>query len=86
MTDLVGWIGSLMLAVCAVPQAYKSYKEGHSEGLSWGLLTLWGAGELLTLAYVLPKMDLPLIVNYLTNILLIGVMVKYKLYPKIKEK
>lgn len=81
---LLGWIGSWCLAVCGVPAAYKSYKDGHSDGLSGMFVFLWLAGEVLTLIYVAPKKDWPLIFNYLSNISLISVMVYYKLYPRGK--
>jgi len=78
----LGWIGSIMLAICGLPQAYKSYKDKHSDGISWGFLFLWGFGELFTLAYIVPKFDYPLILNYSINLIFIGIIVKYKFSPK----
>jgi len=78
MITFCGYVGALMLALCAVPQAWLSISQGHSNGLSWAFLSLWGGGELLTLAYVWPKKHWPLIINYVLNIGLIGVMIWYK--------
>jgi len=82
---LMGWIGSLCLSICGLPQAWMSFKEKSSEGISWGFLLLWGFGELFGIAYVVDKADAPLIVNYATNILIIGVILYYKINPRKEE-
>lgn len=41
--DLIGYIGGILLAFCAAPEAYLAWKRGHSS-LSWGFLSLWGVG------------------------------------------
>lgn len=82
--ELLGWVGGILLAVCAAPQAYLSLKQGHSNGVALGMLMLWLFGEIFTLAYVLPKMDWPLIVNYVANIVFIGVICWYRFYPRVK--
>ena len=81
--DLVGWIGGLMLAICALPQAYTSWKQGHSDGLTWTLLWLWGGGEFVTLVYVIPKQDWPLILNYGINVIAMSVIMWYKWKPRV---
>lgn len=82
--ELAGWLGSIMLAVCAAPQAWQSYKQKHADGVHMGLLILWMLGELFTLAYLLdkPEFDWPLVCNYSTNIILVGIILWYKLYPQ----
>lgn len=82
--SLMGWLGSVCLAICGVPQAIQSFKDKHSDGISWGFLLLWTFGEIFALAYVYDKLDLPLLVNYTSNILIVGVMLYYKIYPKAK--
>lgn len=82
---LMGWLGSLCLSICGLPQAWMSFKEKSSEGISWGFLLLWGFGELFGIAYVVDKADAPLIMNYATNILIIGVILYYKINPSKKE-
>lgn len=80
--EVCGWVGSVLLAFCGLPQAIDSWKKGRSDGVTWGLLYMWGAGEVLTLAYVLPKMELPLVFNYAANILFLSVIILYKLKPR----
>jgi len=76
--ETIGWIGSIFLALCAVPLAWQSYKQKHSNGVSNLFLTMWVTGELLTFAYVLPKQDYPLLFNYGLNIMCLVVVIKYK--------
>lgn len=79
---ILGWLGSVCLAICGVPQAWSSYKDKHSRGISWGFLLLWAFGEIFALAYVSDKLDFPLLMNYAVNILIVGVILYYKRYPK----
>lgn len=78
--ETLGWIGSLLLAFCGLPQAVKCYRDKHAIGLDWGFLVAWFTGELFTFVYILPKMDLPLMVNYSANILFLCVIIYFKLF------
>jgi uncharacterized protein with PQ loop repeat len=80
--ETIGYIGSIMLAICGLPQAIESYKTKSSEGLTWGFIGLWFWGEIFTFAYILPKMDLPLLINYSVNIIFLLVIIYFKLFPK----
>lgn len=79
----LGWLGSIMLSLCAAPQAYECYKQGHAKGLSKVFLGLWSLGEILTLIAVsheAPKAYL--ICNYLSNIMFLSVIWYYLMHPK----
>jgi len=78
----IGWIGSILLAFCGLPQAIESYKTKSSEGLTWGFIGMWFIGEICTFVYILPKMDLPLLLNYTANIIFLSIIIFYKLCPK----
>lgn len=82
MLELVGWVGSIAFALCGLPQAVQSYKDKHSDGITWGFISLWFIGELCTLVYVMPKGHWPLIFNYLGNILFAGTIIYFKMFPK----
>lgn len=82
LNETMGWAGSILLAFCGLPQAVESWRKGRSDGVTWGLLSMWGAGELLTLAYVLPRMELPLVFNYAANIVFLSVILYYKVWPR----
>lgn len=80
MIDVVGWIGSFLLAWCGPPQAVCSIKQKHSDGLSWSFLLMWFFGEVFLLVYILPKQDLPLIFNYSINIFCLTIIVYFKIF------
>lgn len=82
---LMGWIGSVCLALCGVPQAIQSYKDKHSHGISWGMLLLWAFGEIFALTYVFNKLDMPMVMNYGINIFVIAVMLYYKFRPQYPD-
>ncbi len=81
--EIVGWIGSFLFAACGLPQAVTCWRTGHAQGLAWGFLLMWLLGEVLTLIYILPKLDWPLIFNYSVNLAFLAVMLRYKLFPRI---
>ena len=80
--EIIGYIGSIMLAICGLPQAIESYKTKSSEGLTWGFILLWFFGELFTFAYIIPKMDLPLLINYSANLIFLIIILYYKIFSK----
>ena len=80
--EILGWLGSICLGICGIPQAWQSFKDKHSHGISWGFVLLWAFGEIFALAYVYDKLDLPLLLNYSTNILILAVILYYKISPK----
>lgn len=80
--EILGWLGSICLAICGIPQAWQSFKDKHSHGISWGFVLLWAFGEIFALAYVYDKLDLPLLLNYATNILILAVILYYKIKPQ----
>jgi uncharacterized protein with PQ loop repeat len=85
MIEIIGWLGSICLAICGLPQAWMSYRDKHSHGISWAFVLLWAFGEAFALAYVYDKLDLPLVTNYLTNILILGVILYYKINPGVEK-
>jgi len=82
--EMIGWIGALFLSACAVPQAHYCWRMGHARGLSMSFLMLWAGGEIAMSAYVVADhaASAPLMLNYLFNIAMICVMLRYKLWPK----
>ena len=77
----IGWIGSILLAFCGLPQAIEAYKTKSSAGLTWGFIIMWFVGELCTFVYIIPKMDLPLLFNYSANIIFLIIIIYYKIRP-----
>lgn len=86
--ELIGWIGGLLLSICAAPQAFLCIKNGNADGLSTLTIWIWLFGEILCAIYVagwIVPISWPLLFNYTFNILMILVFVKYKYWPRKKE-
>ena len=79
MIKITGWIGTQLLAWCAIPQVYTAVSTGSADGLNPIFLTMWGFGEILTLLYVYKTigLDMPLITNYTINLTCIGILLAY---------
>jgi len=80
----IGIIGSVIMALGAIPQLYKTLKDGHAEGLSLGTLFCWFVGMICLLLYVIVFRvnDYILIANYGFNILCVIIYLKYKFLPR----
>jgi len=83
MIETIGWLGSFFFAICGIPQAWASYKAKNSDGISHGFLWLWILGEVFTLFYIMAQeiILVPLVANYLFNLLSLVVIVYYKYKP-----
>jgi len=80
--ELFGWLGGIAFAVCGIPQSYKSYIDGNSNGLAFSFILLWLLGELFTIIYILPTGSLPLYFNYGGNLIFVLIILKYKIWPR----
>lgn len=80
----LGTIGAICFALSGLPQAVKSWKEGHSNGIATLTIILWLIGEICMLAYAIYFYitDLVLIINYTVNFLLVSVIFKYKFFKR----
>lgn len=82
MIEIIGWISATLLALCGIPQVYKSFTERKTVGVSQLFLWLWFGGEVFGLVYVLYNQDLPLVFNYGMNTLFTGIILYYACFPK----
>ena len=82
MLDLIGWLGAICFALCALPQAVACYKQGHAEGIDDKFLWLWVIGEVCMIIYTIFKVkDLPLLLNYIANLTCLVIIVRYRYFP-----
>ena len=81
MLEVIGFIGSTLLAVCGIPEVVRTIKDNKCH-LGWNFLLLWFGGEILMLTYIIPMKDLPLLLNYIFNTALVGIMLFYKIKNK----
>jgi len=84
MHSLFGWMGTILLGGSAIPQSYHCFRTKTAEGLSWTFLAMWFFGALAMIAYVVPIMDVPLIVNYTINVISLLVILFYKIKDTLK--
>lgn len=64
--QISGWIGSFAYAVSAMPQAYTSIKQGHSDGINPWFMILWIVGAIGSFIFISPRLteNLPLLLNF----------------------
>ena len=84
--QVAGWVYSLAFALSGLPQMIRSIKEGHSRGVADGTMLLWMTGEVAGLFYGFGLMELPIIFNCLLNTIFVGIIVKYRIFPRTKER
>jgi len=76
---LFGWLSTICFSLCALPQAYRCYKTKDATGLSSIMLALWFIGEICAIIYVLPSQNIPLLTNYVINLIILSYIIKVKL-------
>ena len=81
MFEAFGVLGSILLGASALPQAIESYRYKNSDGLTLGFVAMWWTGMLFMTIYIVPKGDMILIANYVVNLFLVTVILRYKLWP-----
>lgn len=88
MSDAIGWAGSIFFAISAAPQAWKSYKDGNSDGLAWWFLLLWLAGEICYITATLVKFGLVgwMMFNYIFGTMFLLMLIWFKLNPEKKNE
>lgn len=84
MIQLIGYIGSLAYALCGLPQAWMSIKNGNSQGVSRGFAFLSLIGSVFSVVYAAPKGDYVLLLNFGCNIIVWGIILKYSYFERRK--
>ena len=65
MVEFCGWLGSLLLITCCLPQVYKTYKTKIVDGLSLIMMLMWAFGCYFMLIYEsFGERRIPLLLNY----------------------
>lgn len=83
MTEAIGASGAILLALCGLPQAIKTVREGHAYDVSALFLAMWFVGECLLLAYIyLGSKDFLLLANYTANLFTVAIVIAYKVRPR----
>ncbi len=82
--DVLGWVGSIMFAVCGVPQAWQCIKNKNAYGINSLFIFLWFLGEVFYIISVLLKFGFVswMMFNYILNIICILVIGFYLVKDK----
>lgn len=76
---IIGFIGTLCLGLCGLPQLIHTLKTRKADDISWYFLLLWLVGEILLTIYQYHLNGLTLIhLNYTMNIVIILVIMRFK--------
>ena len=76
--ELIAYIGGILLTICGIPEVIRTIKDKRCH-LGWPFLLLWFFGEVFMLIYSLNLKNNPLIMNYLFNTIIVGIMLYYKI-------
>jgi len=79
--ETIGYIGGVLLAICAIPEVIRTYKDKRCH-LGWPFLLLWFLGEIFMEIYAVALWDYPLMFNYTFNLIITGILLYYKLKTK----
>lgn len=80
--EILGWIGGVILAVCMIPEVFKTIKQKKCTLSPW-MLWLWFFGELIILVPVFKSPNaLFLILDHLISIMMLSVFIYYRHFRK----
>lgn len=73
--ELFGWIGTVLLTVCTLPQLWLTWKYKQVQGLSHSMIWLWLFGLISMFIYVYNTTQQPtLLANYGINIFIVIIL------------
>ncbi len=87
MITTIGWIGSVCLAFSGAPQAYKCLRQGHADGLSIYMLSLWFVGEVCYIVATIGEFGIVpwMLFNYIMNLICVSVILWFWFRPRKKH-
>lgn len=79
MNKVLGWVGSALLSLCALPEVLLSFSTGQCS-LTWSFLLMWGLGVVCVLIPIIREIKAGfLLFSYCTNLLFISILILFKL-------
>ncbi|MRT93228.1 PQ-loop repeat-containing protein [Ancylomarina sp. 16SWW S1-10-2] len=84
--EIIGWMGSILFAICGLPQVIHTFKTKKVDDLNELFIWLWFLGEVFTFWYIIIDdinnqiYHIPLYFNYLFNLIMVFYLIiaKYK--------
>lgn len=81
LIEIIGYIGAIAYTICNIPLVYRASRTGDTSGLPWAFLHLWSLGNISFLINSISHQNVPLIMDYTLN----GLILVYIYYIKIKH-
>jgi len=84
MIESLGVVATILFCLATLAQTIKSYREGHSDGVSHGFIWMLSMGFTLMSIYVVNTTgwDWILLSSYWIQLLLFGIIIKYKYWRR----
>ena len=76
--ETIGYIGSIFLTVNAIPEVIRTIKDSRCH-IGWPMLMLWFFGEVFMTTYAIMLWNIPLMMNYIFNFVVVIIMLSYKI-------
>lgn len=76
--ETIGWISSVALAICAIPQGILVWRNKNADGMSAISVLLWLLGEITGIIYAISIVSYPLIFNYTIGLTVVAIINYYK--------
>ena len=75
--ETIGYLGSIFLTINAIPELIRTIKDKRCH-IGWSMLLLWFLGEIFMTTYAVMLGNIPLIMNYSFNFIVVIIMLGYK--------
>ena len=83
--ETIGYIGSIFLTVNAIPEVIRTIRDKRCH-IGWPMLMLWFFGEVFMTTYAIMLWNVPLMMNYIFNFVVVIVMLGYKVRYFYRKK
>lgn len=77
MVELAGWLGNLLLSVCAIPLAIAAWRTKRVD-IDPIFLYTWISGEVLGMVYAVSLGAWPIICNFTINLVCLAIVTYYR--------
>ncbi|MDG1287114.1 MAG: SemiSWEET transporter [Rickettsiales bacterium] len=86
LAQIIGYLGTLAITVCYIPQVLHTYRSKDVTGISLGMYCALATGVALWLFYGILKSDIPLMLcNSISLLMIISILTMKVLYSKKPE-
>lgn len=83
--ETIGYIGSIFLTINVIPELFRTITDKRCH-IGWPMLLLWFIGEVFMTTYAIMLWNIPLMMNYIFNFIVVVVMLAYKMKHFYRKK